>query len=265
MTRAKVEKARWRKLSKVRANYGKLAPMPVTQFRRVLGLGFVTLIAGACAPDWEGVFGGGAAEGGSGEGGAANSTSSSNTTSSTSSMGGTSSNSSSVGETVSSTGGQTGSTTTNQASSTSTGETVATSTTTSEVTSTTSGDPPGPTVECGGVACDVSQGGACCFDLNDEQLQCSANDNCSGKEVVLTCDQPDDCTEGTVCCALRDFGQKYYDATSCVQQCNDPSRILCDPNGPPCDPFEIGGFVVQPVCKQSALLPNGYFICSTAL
>ncbi|NUP05243.1 MAG: hypothetical protein HOW73_04185 [Polyangiaceae bacterium] len=156
-------------------------------------------------------------------------------------------------------------TVTADATSTSTDDTT---TTMSTEESTATGRPPGPTVECDSGPCDVGDGGACCFDAGNESSTCVENaGSCqTGFEnelVALECQTPDDCEPGLICCAHREYasGQAPYDRTQCVAQCNYPDLYLCDIGVPDCPTYQSPQGTIQSVCKQSQLLPSGYYVC----
>jgi hypothetical protein len=220
-----------------------------------------------CTPDWEGVFGGGSDGGASSDGGATSApTSSGETTSTTSGSG-------AGPATTSTTTGMGGTTSSGPSTSTTTGPDAATTTTSgpdaaATTSSTTSGEPEGVFVDCGGAACDVTNDGACCLEF---QGQNSATVTCQPDETQceafvstsIQCDDPFDCNPGKVCCAVRDDSGQFYERTSCESQCEGSDRVVCDPNGPACEPILNGqGQLVPTTCQQSQLLPSGYEVCA---
>ncbi len=220
----------------------------------------IASLAIACSPTVD-VFGnessGASSEGGESSGG--------------SSSGGASSGGASSG------GASTGGSTSTISPDTSTSTTSPTTTTTSmdntSVTSgpttVTTGPPPGPTVECNGSLCEVSStaGNVCCFDQQALTEECVDAGNCqTGFEndlVAIQCQTPDDCDGGLICCAHREFGsQSPYDRTSCEAECNYPDLYLCDLANPDCPVYQDqNGNPLPSMCKQSQLLPLGYYIC----
>lgn len=139
-------------------------------------------------------------------------------------------------------------------------------TTTNTVTSTATGLPPQVSVDCNGSPCVVENGGACCFDLEQETSVCQPNGECGDELtttiVTLHCQLPDDCG-GQICCAHRELpsSSSPYESTSCVSDCNYPDLYLCDINAPDCPVYETPNGKLQSECKQSTLLPAGYYVC----
>lgn len=214
-----------------------------------------------CAPDWEGVFGGGSDGGVSSDGGA---TSSAETTSTTSASGPTTTTTSAGGATT--TSGPDAATTTTSgpdaATTTTSGPDAATTT-----TSTTSGEPTNVLVDCGGAVCDVTEGGACCLTFQGQSafVTCQPEDSqCeSAFSTSIQCDGPFDCDGGKVCCAVRDRSGQFYERTSCESRCDGSDRVICDPSGPACQPIVNNqGQTVPTTCQQSQLLPAGYEVCA---
>jgi hypothetical protein len=79
----------------------------------------------------------------------------------------------------------------------------------------------------------------------------------------MQCDDPFDCKGGKVCCAVRDQSGQFYERTSCESQCDGSDRVICDPNGPACQPIVNNqGQTVPTTCQQSQLLPSGYQVCA---
>lgn len=207
-----------------------------------LTLGLFGLLAAGCSADVESVFGkpgntGGSpsSDGGAGEGG------------------------------IPSSDG--GSTSSNPPTTSTIDPTNTTATTTDQtVTSTTTGLPPQVSVDCNGSDCVVENGGACCFDLDQETSVCQPSGEC-GDEITTTivtlqCQTPDDCA-GQICCAHRELpsGSSPYESTSCVSECGYPDLYLCDINAPDCPIYDTPNGPVQSECKQSTLLPGGYYVC----
>jgi hypothetical protein len=158
--------------------------------------------------------------------------------------------------------------TTTGVTSTSTGPTTTTtgpgptSTSSGPVASSSTGMPD-PTVDCGAGSptCSIANGG-CCWSSFQLFGSCSQNGGCPGNATQILCQLPSDCP-GQICCANRNSSQSPYDLLECVDQCDLPSRVVCDPMNPDCPllPNGMGG-MVQSVCKASQLLPQGYYVCS---
>jgi hypothetical protein len=82
----------------------------------------------------------------------------------------------------------------------------------------------GTTVACEGRSC-TDATGPCC----PATMMMSRTAMCwSGCSVAMTCDGPEDCSNGTVCCSLESAVAGLA-GTSCVSptQCAAPSRIIC--------------------------------------
>ena len=144
--------------------------------------------------------------------------------------------------------------------------TTTTTTTDQTVTSTATGMPPQVSVDCNGSPCVVESGGACCFNLSEESSACEPSGECgdgvTNTIVTIQCQTADDCG-GQICCAHRELpsGSSPYDSTSCVSECAYPDLYLCDINAPDCPTYQTPNGPVQSECKQSTLLPAGYYVC----
>jgi hypothetical protein len=82
---------------------------------------------------------------------------------------------------------------------------------------------PGATVSCDGRSC-TNATGPCC----PATAMMSRVGMCSpGCSVAVTCDGPEDCSNGTVCCSLE--AAAGLAGASCVSaaQCTAPSRVIC--------------------------------------
>ena len=82
---------------------------------------------------------------------------------------------------------------------------------------------PGATVSCEGRSC-TNATGPCC---PATQMMNRVGMCWSGCSVALTCDGPEDCSNGDVCCSLE--SASGLAGTSCVSQaqCTAPSRVIC--------------------------------------
>lgn len=141
-------------------------------------------------------------------------------------------------------------------------------TVTSTQDSSTTGPPPGPAVDCGGSPCSVAGDGLCCYDDATGDTDCvGSSAECpvgfGNQLVALSCQVPDDCPTNQICCARREYssGQAPYDRTECVASCNYPDLYLCDINAPDCPTYQGPTGPIQSTCKQSQLLPVGYYVC----
>jgi hypothetical protein len=143
----------------------------------------------------------------------------------------------------------------------------------SSAQSSSSGPRPVPPLHCGAQECEFGAE-SCCWDAQEwnpgPQGVCVTggplDDDCNtdfnfgqfGAETRIECQLPEHCP-GEHCCGHRNvfdaIGFAYYDTTSCEPSCDDPNRILCDPNGPDVCPAGWS-------CGESTLLPPGYFICT---
>ncbi len=119
-----------------------------------------------------------------------------------------------------------------------------------------------PMVDCGGQTCSIQNGG-CCWNQFQQSAMCSPNGNCPNFNTQIECQRPSDCP-AQICCAQRNSAaQSSYDAVVCDSQCDNPSRVVCDPLAPQCPLLPNGqGMMVQSVCKASQLLPQGYYVCT---
>ena len=83
-----------------------------------------------------------------------------------------------------------------------------------------------PTVPCGdgnSVLVDCTPGQDCCFSSESAAYDhCGASGSCT--DYVFTCNEPDDCPSGSVCCADEDI-LGFTGTISCVTTCND--KRLC--------------------------------------
>lgn len=228
--------------------------------------GLVLALLVACSPDLDGVVGDGGSLSSGGAGGDGGS--STNTTSTNAGGAQTNATSSNAGGNAQTNASSTNASSTSTSSTNTTEATTSTDPTTTSMeeatnqTVTTSSNPDPVMVHCGDTSCDVDAGEACCFDYEQEEADCSQSGNCSGSDTTLTCDEPADCASG-VCCAYRQFSGTLYEATFCSESCNPPSRVICTLGGPPCQPIDLGGFMVDTTCKQSDILPPGYMVCAT--
>ena len=139
-----------------------------------------------------------------------------------------------------------------------------------------------PMLECGDELCPVAAQSACCYSATSSNgaLQCvtgpPANDDCNtpfevgdnfGWQTRIECQTSEQCDGGTVCCGHREMNQQVnlYDLTRCQSSCDYPSIVLCSTLGAtagcPKLPTQNGGDV-QAVCKQSTILPIGYYVCA---
>jgi hypothetical protein len=160
--------------------------------------------------------------------------------------------------------------------STTTTPTMTTTTTTSSTTTTTTTTNPTGKVACGNQQCDIPKD-ICCWDRwgiggNDpqsgqcknapvNQQDCDTQIEQGGVQTVISCQTKDECPGAQFCCGdvvtfNTQMGQiSYYPAVECRAKCDWPSRTMCKGPG---DPICTGGTT----CKQSQLLPQGFFVCS---
>jgi hypothetical protein len=226
---------------------------------RVWSCAGLLLTCAACSTDLGDVFGehthqGGQAEGGGGPDGANGS-------------GATGAGASGSGGTIDQT---TGNQTTGEGAAppdTSATTDVTAATTTDTSSSTSTGRPQGTTVDCDDGPCSVEDDGVCCYDDGSETSQCldSANGCVGGVGeplVAIHCQVPDDC-DGDICCAHRALpsGESPYDRTECASSCMYPNLYLCDIFAPDCPIYQTPNGPLQSICKQSTLLPVGYYVC----
>ena len=243
----------------------------------ILGSVVVGLLVTACVADGEMFFGAPYTDAASVTGGGTLDTSSSSN-----GMGGMTSSSDVTTSTVSSTGGTTVVSSTSVASSTGTGPT-----TVVVAASSSTGMPMQNTITCGSnLTCNVDKGEACCWDnlnlLDGPQNKCVTgpldNDGCNtlqvgfGPETRINCQDESDCGAEQVCCARRKQffanGKQYsvYDQVACENNCsldkNNQKFVICVPNVTQCPllPTDKNQWV-QSVCKESQLLPSGYYVC----
>jgi hypothetical protein len=181
------------------------------------------------------------------------------------------------GATTVSNGGSPTTTTTDSTNDTSTDTTDVTTDATTDgmETVTTTGRPTGPTVDCG-VAdqggtvpeCEIEGDGSCCWNRANNGFDCvgSAGEcpvGFTNELVAIQCQTDEQCGPDLTCCAHREYvsGQAPYDRTSCEASCSYPNLHTCDIQAPDCPEYNNGGTIIQSVCKQSTLLPAGYYVC----
>lgn len=141
-------------------------------------------------------------------------------------------------------------------------------------TVTTTGRPTGPAVDCGVVdnggapQCEIVGDGSCCWNKQGNGFECvdSAGEcpvGFTNELVSIQCQTNEDCGPNLICCAHREYvsGQAPYDRTSCEDSCQYPNLYLCDIQADECPEYNNGGQIIQSVCKQSTLLPAGYYVC----
>lgn len=128
-----------------------------------------------------------------------------------------------------------------------------------DTTSSSSGGANDVTVDCGANTCSVSEGDQCCYDTFLSQTECvDQNAGCAGFAVVtIQCQSPSDCEGGLVCCGQRVDASQPYTGLFCVDECEEPNVLMCDPNGAPCP----GADGAQ--CMGDIWLPPDYFSCPT--
>lgn len=91
-------------------------------------------------------------------------------------------------------------------------------------------------VACGSSACDTdvrSRNNVCCIDtlttpgdpIDPPVARCLRSTDCLNDEVVLGCDQREDCIEGYSCCVAG--GDRPALVSNCSLKCTAPQRILC--------------------------------------
>jgi hypothetical protein len=183
-----------------------------------------------------------------------------------------------AGSTLTSTGTSQGGATptgTSTATSTDTGSTTATSTGTTGTStgSTGTGTSTGTSTSSGVAALDCGGGSVCqpgdecCWSNQSQQGNClPGGQQCGGigsSDTLVTCERPADCPNGQICCGRRTGGMQstHYRRVTCQDTCQAPDVTICDPNNPDpqqCPPGPNGPMA----CKQSQLLPSGYFVCS---
>ena len=130
---------------------------------------------------------------------------------------------------------------------------------------------------CGDTSCPAGALNACCWSKfampaagacvnapadNDGCKTFIAND---GLQSRLECQTSAQCDQGT-CCGHRTFfnGQNFfYDLVACVDTCTIADVTLCDPADASdvCPMVQTQNGQVQGICKTSASLPPGYFVC----
>jgi hypothetical protein len=87
-----------------------------------------------------------------------------------------------------------------------------------------------------------------------------------GLETRIECQLPAHCSGQGFCCASRVFfnnNNSFYETVSCEPSCEWPDVELCDPNDPAtvCPIVNTQNGQQQTTCKESKLLPPGYFVC----
>jgi hypothetical protein len=127
-------------------------------------------------------------------------------------------------------------------------------------------------VPCGPVTCPLDGQGACCWDDKDfnpgpqafcvqgpeESAGCATEPIQDGFETRIECKDSGQCGQ-KICCAHRvgfNGGQlSYFDLVACKEACAGLDDLaLCELAAPACPDGTV--------CKPSALLPDGYAVCS---
>ena len=148
---------------------------------------------------------------------------------------------------------QTSAVTTTQASSSSQSSSAMSST----MMASSSTGPPPPQVSCGPanadmlVQCEPNQ--ECCFHITTASLDNCSSQGCSGNYISFSCDGPQDCMAGQVCCAVFDediFGEYFTGPIGCAAQCPSPSVVMCEttadcPSGTCQQIFSSSGYTTE--------------------
>jgi hypothetical protein len=108
-------------------------------------------------------------------------------------------------------------------------------------------------VSCGGTTCSIQNGEPCCFGTSaagTSSMSCGPG-ACPPNDNSLSCDGPEDCMGGRVCCYA--LGMGGVSAATCRMACS--GRRVCHsakdcPNGG--------------VCRHDANFPDGVGLCRTS-
>jgi len=98
---------------------------------------------------------------------------------------------------------------------------------------------PSATVLCGWGICTAPEG--CC---GNGQPGCKLIADCPFPDRFFTCDGPEDCAVGTVCCSVPVSSRK--ELTICHSSCSSPAEVVCHlskdcpPQTPTCCPAVLG-------------------------
>ena len=209
--------------------------------------------------------------GSSGAGGAPATTSATGATSVTSS--GATTSSATTTSSSATTGATTGASSSSASSSSAASSSAASSTSASSSSSTGGGT---EAVSCGGAMCPLGAESACCWSKfatpasgacvqgTPDTDGCKTFTGTGNYQTRIECQTSAQCDQG-VCCGHRtnffQGGQQkfFYDLLSCVGTCDQNDVTICDPTDVTDVCPKIGS--VQLVCKTSASLPPGYFVC----
>lgn len=114
------------------------------------------------------------------------------------------------------------------------------------------GNPPGVTVTCGAMTCNVSGGEICCVPQGMvASSMCFMGMTCPGMNVgEVSCDEPGDCP-GQVCCG--NFTGGGYSQVSCQNSCNGGGNVIICNTTADCTGNDT--------CQTSSFLPMGYMVC----
>ena len=82
---------------------------------------------------------------------------------------------------------------------------------------------PGATVSCEGQSC-TNATGPCC---PATQTMNRTGMCWSGCSVAVTCDGPEDCSNGNVCCSFESAAGLAGTSCASLAQCAAPSRVIC--------------------------------------
>jgi hypothetical protein len=108
------------------------------------------------------------------------------------------------------------------------------------------------TVHCAPDQCELPD--VCCIKPGSPPTRmCATSGTCSN--IPVTCDGPEDCPGGYVCCGTFNTNEDLYISVGCDVKCTVPDRVICHP--------ELGNMncEVDQTCIMDPFLGPGYGYC----
>lgn len=135
------------------------------------------------------------------------------------------------------------------------------------------GGPVDLVVPCGNTTCSIENQSACCWTDDTAIGVCVQGppdaDNCDqsaqgAQSTRIECQVAAQCGAGMICCGDRTNSPNgtFYHQVTCQAACQDIT--MCKTLGATdaeCPTQQTGQGPIQLVCKQSGLLPTGYYVC----
>ena len=108
-------------------------------------------------------------------------------------------------------------------------------------------------VPCNNGLCAVGE--VCCVgSSNNDKAGCAMSGNCQSGTFAVSCDGPEDCEGGDVCCGVYNGAWMQISCESSCSNYQAGERVICGNNSSNCP-------MSNPSCIQSGSLP-GYYWCS---